>query len=259
MKEVPILCTADEVRAIFAGRKTQLRRPLKQQPPQGCRFWEYDNWRGLYARFKEQEGQDHAMWTVRCPHGQSGSTLWVRETWSVDHANGIPFYIYKAKREVAYRWRPSSNMPREACRLLLTVKNVRVEHRRDDPWVWVIEFKILVENPLPGQELSLVEKATVEFERAETVAQALKRLSKTRPPSFTKADLIFLAKRIHGVDDASVEEHASTGQITLTVIYRSRLISHGVLKQAMAEVFRHNVPINLSVNTQLIEAERDET
>ncbi len=71
-----------------------------------------------------------------------GDILYVRKTWAmvsdwvnVDPEVGIPDgYIYCANwgEGTEYpRWRPSIHMPKEAARLFLRVKNVRVERLRD--------------------------------------------------------------------------------------------------------------------------------
>lgn len=92
MKERPILFQPDMVRALLDGRKTQTRRTVKPQPPaqmpfaQECgynegRFWwndtDEDNdmvefWPGYEC--------DEAM---RCPCGQPGDRLWVRENFRI--------------------------------------------------------------------------------------------------------------------------------------------------------------------------------
>jgi hypothetical protein len=66
-----------------------------------------------------------------------GDVLWVRETWRKDAGR----YMYRANyidnekfycngKEVSIRWSPSIHMPREAARIFLEVKNVRVERLR---------------------------------------------------------------------------------------------------------------------------------
>jgi hypothetical protein len=95
----------------------------------------------------------------RCPYGQPGDRLWVRETWApvdhmtdgcveredpvcvgyqADHAavsheagNRHALDVYAWNWECAVRrWRPSIHMPRWAARLLLDVTGVRVERLR---------------------------------------------------------------------------------------------------------------------------------
>ena len=40
-------------------------------------------------------------------------------------------------------WRPNKNMPKEAARILLQVKNVWAERVQDhNPWMWVIELEL---------------------------------------------------------------------------------------------------------------------
>ncbi len=77
---------------------------------------------------------------IKCPY-PPGTRLWVRETWQKNYCNEamVPNkYAYKASPEtwiyfseeekrLEKKWRPSIFMPREAARLFLRVKNVRVE------------------------------------------------------------------------------------------------------------------------------------
>jgi len=140
--ERPILFSTEMVKAILAGQKIQTRRVIKPQPPddvgriQGPEFYEpvkvnrdgelvpgelvygvYDEW---------------GEWGARCPYGQPGDTLWVREPWC---EAGVFGYAYKATDTLPVgaksNWCPSIHMPREAARLFLTVKSVRVQRLWD--------------------------------------------------------------------------------------------------------------------------------
>lgn len=129
MKERPILFSAPMVRAILAGAKTQTRRVVKDHhidaAPPACFF----------------------QWLrERCPYGQPGDRLWVRENWQ--HSN-FPLGPYDESCTVFYRadymddphgpdgekspegryrnWEPSIHMFRSASRILLEVTAVRVE------------------------------------------------------------------------------------------------------------------------------------
>jgi hypothetical protein len=127
MKERPILFSGEMVRAILDGGKTQTRRIVKQQPTpdelaEGVRFTE-SGWL-LYGR----EFRGH---TIRCPFGQPGDRLWVRETWApipggpATPENGV---IYRADEHAEkWLWRPSIHMPRWASRITLEIVTVRVE------------------------------------------------------------------------------------------------------------------------------------
>jgi len=133
MKERPILFSAPMVRALRAGTKTQTRRVVKDRhidaAPPACFF----------------------QWLrERCPYGQTGDRLWVRETWQ--HSN-FPLGPYDESCTVFYRadymddphgpdgekspegryrnWEPSIHMFRSASRILLEVTAVRVERLQD--------------------------------------------------------------------------------------------------------------------------------
>ena len=218
----PILFSGPMVRAILAGRKTQTRRIVKPQPPS-------KKWLINTARTGQDVGlcNDHGKWRMsgavgvardamgdqwpknhewKCPCGNSGDRLWVRENWTPDHAAFYPNFpiCYQAdfgpeyEREngkvfsseqnewYPFRWRPSIHMPRRFSRITLEIVGVRVErlnaisdddakaegvepvkgvyvfpHKtafhdlwdsisgdgawNENPFVWVIEFKVVTE------------------------------------------------------------------------------------------------------------------
>lgn len=140
-RERPILFTGPMVRAMLDGRKTQTRRVIKPQPgPDGISD---DVLPQEYGRaWRDAEGR-----VYRCPYGQPGDLLWVRETWRVHDAAEAEIG-YRADGRVIRRldmedntiwraskgrtkWRPSIHMPKWACRLWLRVKDVRVERLMD--------------------------------------------------------------------------------------------------------------------------------
>lgn len=160
MAERPILFSGEMVRAILAGRKTQTRRVVKSQPPEGVGRIFVDRFAplvvdryGLESPGPEHFGayDDSGEWGQRSPYGQPGDTLWVRETWTpLDSDSCIPIHIrtpflVPSETEVAYRadhldpsgdagpleWRPSIHMPRWASRITLRVTDVRVERVQD--------------------------------------------------------------------------------------------------------------------------------
>lgn len=123
----PILFNTEMVRAILDGRKSVTRRVVKPQP----------------------EGRPAPMTVVRPPY-QPGDILWVRETWT-----SVPdgSYIYKASVECPDAWRgtwhPSLHMPREAARIFLRVKDVRVERLQEITAEGVLDEGTNVEFPQP--------------------------------------------------------------------------------------------------------------
>ena len=140
MREHPLLMKGPLVRATLEGRKTQTRRAVKPQPVDDIPDVEYS-------------------WAARCPLGQAGDRLWVRETykWADAKDDGVNQSVVVAYRaddktceiecslavhdgvvcaieseEVCgERWRPSIHMPRWACRLVLPLVSVRVERVQD--------------------------------------------------------------------------------------------------------------------------------
>ena len=121
--ERPILFSAPMIRALLAGTKTQTRRVVKDT--------------GLYAIDAAIHGPETAARELlalasRCPYGQPGHKLWVRET----HMDLGACFLYRADHGAeteralvapGQRWRPAIHMPRAASRILLEVTEVRVE------------------------------------------------------------------------------------------------------------------------------------
>jgi hypothetical protein len=176
MKERPILFNGPMVRAILDGSKTQTRRVCKPQPFDRSyskhdhrmgyvsgRAANGDEIDGFYAYSTSSGGQ----WQLKCPYGQPGDRLWVRETWQFYDwsEDGHPCIRFAADEAQAWplipnglvgqqvtdiwaelsvpgnyevdghardrRWRPSIHMPRWASRILLEIVSVRVERLQD--------------------------------------------------------------------------------------------------------------------------------
>lgn len=140
MKERPIIFSAQMVRAIIEGRKSQTRRAVK---PVGRDdgFVLLDHGKGWWP-YRSDDGES-SMHTVRrggkeyldetpmdCPYGEPGDRLWVKETWASDGMGGARYYATDAVNDLR-RKRPSIHMPRVFSRLTLEVTGVRVERLND--------------------------------------------------------------------------------------------------------------------------------
>ena len=139
-KQRPIIFSADMVRAILAGKKTQTRRVVKVQPPEntaGCvQVWKGENHWDFWG-FNGAETK-----RVKCPYGVVGDQLWVREgyadiLWEVT-ASGkeVRKIIYKADEQhgatiIHPVWKTPLFMPRAASRILLEITDIRVERVQD--------------------------------------------------------------------------------------------------------------------------------
>lgn len=158
MKERPINLKPWEVLAILQGRKTQLRRAVKPPPSKDHTFqgWVLDSTSGNdigKAAWAVGDGplmQDVVR--VRCPFGQVGDRLWVRETFAIAprtayaSSDGVqqtlrpddPYdhdaAIYRegwTRSKAGIKWRPSIHMPRWASRILLEVASIKVQRLHD--------------------------------------------------------------------------------------------------------------------------------
>jgi hypothetical protein len=127
----PILFQPEMVKANLAGRKTETRRlngldTINERPDD----WHFvhlsiDHNNKLFAHF--QKG--HGRLAIPCPYGQPGDILWVRENFAKVKDN---YFIYQAnKHQQSMVWKPSIHMPKEACRMFLLLKEVKIERLQD--------------------------------------------------------------------------------------------------------------------------------
>lgn len=114
--ERPILFSGLMVRAILRGRKTQTRRVVKRQPDRHLFHLEC---------LASGEWRDEEISLGKCPYGQPGDRLWVRETFANLGDYGIS---YRADSDAfGDTWTPSIFMPRSLSRITLEISAVRVE------------------------------------------------------------------------------------------------------------------------------------
>ena len=129
------------VRAILDGRKTQTRRVIKPQPIKSKPKKAIIQPGGVFFPDSYYWDEDHPEIGefVKCPYGQPGDRLWVRETWwpiCADAKDIKDLVRYKADgySEGRFPWKPSIHMPRWASRITLKVINIRVERLQDISW-----------------------------------------------------------------------------------------------------------------------------
>ena len=165
----PILFNTEMVRAILDGRKTCTRRVIKPQPQsrlcytyagshKGCiGKWTYPN-RGAHEFWGEEYKlpeniKDEELSKQWNPPYQTDDILYVRETWQylyeLDGNEQIiedtGKYYYAATDTISFNtyvdenglehehvpWKPSIHMPKEAARIWLKIKDVRVERLQE--------------------------------------------------------------------------------------------------------------------------------
>ncbi len=165
VKETGIIMSGDHPKLILEGLKTQTRRVIKPQP-RGTPYWADGSGSSIRgAKILSDSGycdggySHHAY--MKCPYGQVGDRLWVRETWrpawAVNPAgisgSGIQYksdgIIYgRVEALSAYpecqfspkKWHPSIHMPRWASRITLEITEVRVERVQEiDSWDCIYE------------------------------------------------------------------------------------------------------------------------
>ena len=141
MRIRPILFNGDMVRAILDGRKTCTRRVIKPQWEE-CPHCKYVHNEYIYDKMAEN------VYCARCgcplePERRSPyqleDILYVRETWGHPISlNSDKQYVFRADKIAesgfendSHIWHPSIHMPKEAARIWLKVKNVRVERLQD--------------------------------------------------------------------------------------------------------------------------------
>lgn len=133
MNQHPIIFSTPMVRGILDGRKTQTRRIIKPQPYKNGDTWHYN--KKSFGNSPPNEVCNSPIPGLKCPYGQPGDLLWVRETWApamgeicfkADYSDKV----LSEKRNKGL-WKPSIHMPKAAARLWLKITDVRVERLHD--------------------------------------------------------------------------------------------------------------------------------
>lgn len=150
MKERAILFSGAMIRAILAGQKTQTRRIVKHQPDapvtDACPCRNYPHgpvtadwyWRPRHGHLNKAPSQG---WDFKCPYGQPGDRLWVREAWRLPsifsapscctYAHDLALHAADGRNNPATTRQNIMLMPRWASRILLEITDVRVERLQE--------------------------------------------------------------------------------------------------------------------------------
>ena len=144
MKEHAISLTAESVRSILAGTKTQTRRLIEMRefgPATTYGYdWTFRDRRGLWNDYTTKQLLE-SKWC----RFQVGQRLWVKETWQAWRQTNVeydeweiesdlsirPHIEYSANSDSTGPWRSPMFMPRWASRLTLEITEVRVQRLND--------------------------------------------------------------------------------------------------------------------------------
>jgi hypothetical protein len=172
-----IILYSHEVKIALETGRVQVRRPIKPQPDHWCIMV------GRTLRGGELHiptyNTEYPERIIRCPFGQRGGKLWVRETWrswdewqSDENDDGVDewfkqtYVAYRATPRIGFRpedrqrivflydstpleynrnllgpWRSPVSMPRLFSRLTVENAGVGVE-QEDSIWYWVGSFRV---------------------------------------------------------------------------------------------------------------------
>lgn len=171
----PILFNTEMVKAIIEGRKTQTRRIAKQlcglDPrvdgllPEKFKFWVSPLTSVVYWEdLERQVTVDGKLVLTPC---WRNDILWVRETWCENknpNSQNFGGYEYRADYEGALcqeliTWCPPIHMPKQAARIFLRVKDVRVELLRS---VFFTDSAAILEVQKEGVDIGETCRACIE-------------------------------------------------------------------------------------------------
>ena len=150
MTERPILMNQFSVNATLDYMKTQTRR---MRGLKGINIypgnWTFQRWEETFKSKLDKDiyeaealfkyTNDGSYVKIKCPYGNIGDRLWVRETTSTLHYR--PIYradkiiedqpINKIVKDYGIRWTPSIFMPKERSRITLDIMDIRIEGIRN--------------------------------------------------------------------------------------------------------------------------------
>jgi len=106
----------------------------------------------FYAGFRKR-GTTEKMISIKCRYGVPGDNLWVKENWNINDNKVVIYaadYIDRCVGWSYMKWKPSIHMSKRACRLMLKVKNIRVERLQD-----ITEEDAMCEGVTPKKPLNI--------------------------------------------------------------------------------------------------------
>jgi hypothetical protein len=136
----PILFSTPMVQAILENRKTMTRRTKGLEKfNEAPDSWRYDGFdeeeKSHYMELISSDGKfTEKYFEVICPYNL-GDVLWVRE--SFGQILSLDEIVYKADvcspeiDKPYFGWKPSLFMPKQACRIFLKIKSIKVERLQD--------------------------------------------------------------------------------------------------------------------------------
>lgn len=142
-KFIPILFSTPMVQAILEDRKTGTRRVVKPQPPEEDKLdvgefnpsltnKDGDEYPGPDTFGAISDGE----FCIKCPYGKPGDVLWVRESFAyvllgVKYKSDGDWTREEKEFGMTLPWKPSTHMPKTACRIFLEVLSIKVERLQD--------------------------------------------------------------------------------------------------------------------------------
>jgi hypothetical protein len=136
MKFIPMLFNPDMAKAAHEGTKNQTRRTrgldyLNKDPHEWV-FVEVSKVReSVFYEWKSNVHEKLSVINDKCPYGQPGDIIWVREAFS-ENPDGT--FDYKADfpfTKPAGGWKPNMHMPKKACRTFLEIVSIHPERLND--------------------------------------------------------------------------------------------------------------------------------
>jgi hypothetical protein len=135
----PIIFSTPMARAVLEGKKNMTRRVINWRAGRVTFLPHTDPYNDknvIIKGFSFNPKKDYGHAFNVAAHYKAGDILWVREAFAKTEDGK---YIYRAdpifdgtdKGGFAWSWNPSIHIPKEAARLFLEVKNVRVERVQD--------------------------------------------------------------------------------------------------------------------------------
>jgi len=158
MKETGIIMSGNHPKLILDKLKTMTRRTYGLEKVNDMPYlWEKPFYSEEYQRWGFWQKNTGDVIYLKCPYGQVGDRLWVRETFCEPTTGRIIYKVDETPYEISsdgsglysyHTWKPSIHMPRWASRIILEITAIRVERVQEIELVDVEDEGIIIPNEL---------------------------------------------------------------------------------------------------------------